>query len=211
MESRRRNFLRALKDPKIGLTYRIVGLAILVGTAQLSGCQLAEPLKPTQVSTNTAVPTHTSFPTHTPIPIPTEVPTEIPTALPAGVELVNLKTPDDIDLVGYLHRPETPLNDKLAVVLAHGHTSSHAEWASFEKILVENGVTTVTFDFRGHGSSSGTDRFSTIGIDVQTVFNYLDQNGYQRVICIGASMGGAACLAGAIKVDIDGLVMLSSE
>ncbi|HEY5731908.1 MAG TPA: alpha/beta fold hydrolase [Anaerolineales bacterium] len=121
-----------------------------------------------------------------------------------------MKTPDNVDLIGFLHQPEVPLDDGLVVVLAHGHTQSHKEWADFEKILIDNGITTMAFDFRGHGESGGSDLFSTIGIDITTVVEFLKQRGYERIACIGSSMGGSACAAGSIEGDIDGLVMLSS-
>jgi pimeloyl-ACP methyl ester carboxylesterase len=154
--------------------------------------------------TESPLPTKTSAPTNTPVPTATL------TALPKGVELINLRTSDGIDLVGYLHRPETSLDEGFVVVLAHGHTQSHTEWDSFEELLIKNGIDTMTFDFRGHGASGGTDQFSTIGIDVKTVFDYVKRQGYERIVCIGASLGGSACLAAAIDAGITGLVMLSS-
>ena len=183
--------------------------------------QIAEPEQPSAVvpeatQTYTSAPTETPRPTDTPVPsnTPTSTatirPTKTPTALPENVEMVEMRTPDGIDLVGYLRKAETPINESYVVVLAHGHTQSHKEWASFEQLLNENGITTMSFDFRGHGTSGGTDQFSTVGVDVQTVFDYLWQNGFERIVCIGASMGGSACLAAAVAADIDGLVMLSS-
>lgn len=165
---------------------------------------------PTSVPTFTPEPTDTTVPSSTPEPTETEIPTHTPTSLPEGVEQVRLRAPDGIDLVGYLRRAETPINESYVVVLAHGHTQSHKEWASFEQLLNENGITTMSFDFRGHGASDGVDQFSTVGIDVQTVFDNLWQNGFERIVCIGSSMGGSACLAAAVSSDIDGLVILSS-
>ena len=75
---------------------------------------------------------------------------------------------------------------------------------------MENGITTMIFDFRGHGNSGGSDQLETIGIDVKTVFNTVRSQGYERVVCVGSSSGGTACLHGAIGEDINGLVMLSS-
>ena len=154
---------------------------------------------------NTPVPTNTATSTMTFTPRPSATLTDIP----EGVEVVKLKTSDGIDLVGYLHQPEVPLNENFVVVLAHGHTQSHREWRDFEKLLIENGIATMTFDFRGHGASGGSDQFATIGMDVQTVFDYVRQRGFERVVCIGSSMGGSACLAGAVGTDIDGLGVLS--
>jgi alpha/beta superfamily hydrolase len=164
----------------------------------------------TPLPTDTPVLTDTPLPTDSPVPTDTEVPSPTPTALPEGVELVKLRTSDGIDLVGFLHLPENQQDEGLVVVLAHGHSQSHTEWQSFEELMIENGIATMTFDFRGHGSSGGTDQFASIGIDVKTVFDYVERRGFERVICIGSSSGGSACLAAAVDSDIEGLVMLSS-
>jgi len=176
-----------------------------------------EPI-PTKIPGSTKSPSPTNMPTFTPTPLPTNTststntpaPTATPAVLPEGVELVNLRTSDGIDLVGYLHLSEIPSEKDLVVLLAHGHTQSHVEWADFEGLLIENGFSTMTFDFRGHGASSGTDQLATIGLDVETVIDFLKTEGFERIACIGSSMGGMGCLAASITKKIDGLVLLSS-
>ena len=185
----------------------------------MTACQAETVVSPTVTVVKTELvesePTSTVTQTTTPVPsdtpTPTELPTKTPVEVPEGVELVMMKSPEGIDLVGYLREPEIPLDEGLVVVLAHGHTSSHKEWKSFEDLLIENGIATMSFDFRGHGASSGSDVFSNIGVDVVTVIDAVREKGYERIICIGSSMGGTACLAGAVEAQIDGLVMLSSE
>jgi len=176
----------------------------------LPACQTSNLAEPTPSPTHTIAPLSTPKPTVTPVPTDTQIPTQTVIPLPEGVERISMKTPDNVDLIGFLHQPEVPLDDGLVVVLAHGHTQSHKEWVDFEKILIDNGITTMTFDFRGHGESGGADLLSTIGVDVATVVEFLKQSGYERIVCIGSSMGGSACAAGSIEGDIDGLVMLSS-
>ena len=168
------------------------------------------PLPPpskTPISTETPVPSETATPTDT--PEPTHTPTSTPTALPEGVELVNLRTSDGCDLIGYLHRSDVNPQRNLAVVLSHGWFKSHEEWEEFAPLFVENGFTTMTFDYRGHGASSCSDIGATIGVDVETVVKFLRKEGFARIACIGGSRGALGCLAVTLLTDIDGLVMIS--
>ena len=49
-----------------------------------------------------------------------------------------------------------PRHEKGVVVLLHGWSSSHNEWANLRSILNENGWSTIAIDFRGHGISTST-------------------------------------------------------
>lgn len=205
-----------MKNHNINFHWIFLVLSCLV---VMTACQESSVISPTATVVKTDIvesePTSTATQTTTPVPsdtpIPTELPTKTPVEVPEGVELVMMKSPEGIDLVGYLREPEIPLDQGLIVVLAHGHTSSHKEWESFEDLLIENGIATMSFDFRGHGASGGSDLFNNIGVDVVTVVDSVRGKGYERIICIGSSMGGTACLVGAVEAQIDGLVMLSSE
>jgi len=111
--------------------------------------------------------------------------------------------------VGYLHRSDTLPQRNLAVVLSHSWFLSHEEWEEFVPLFVENGLTTMTFDYRGHGASSCSDIADTIGIDVETVVKFLRKEGVERIVCIGVHRGALGCLAVTSLTDIDGLVMMS--
>ena len=223
----------AFPDEEGGLStpfrWIVISLLFLFGLAgcQSSSSQASTPttakeevvLDPTSTQTHPPPPSETPLPTETPIstatatstetPQPTQSPTSTPMVLPEGVELINLRTSDGIDLAGYLHSSDlTPQRD-LAVVLSHGAIGSHEEWEKFTPLFVENGFTTMTFDHRGHGASSGFDSHATIGIDVEAVVDFLRKEGFERVVCIGSSRGAVACLAATLLTDIDGLVMMS--
>ncbi len=174
---------------------------------------------PETITTKTPVPSSTPIPTDTPFPTNTSTststptktlrPSATPTDIPEGVEVVNLKTSDGCDLVGYLHRSDAIPNRDLAIVLSHGWFKSHDEWEEFVPLFVENGFTTMTFDYRGHGASSCADISATIGVDVETVVKFLRKEGFERFACIGGSRGAVGCLAVTLLTDIDGLVMMS--
>jgi pimeloyl-ACP methyl ester carboxylesterase len=164
----------------------------------------------TPVPSETPVPTETPVPSNTPLP-PTKTPrpTATPIPLPEGVEAVSLKTGDGFELVGFLHTPENPVTEPIAVLLAHEYYSSYQSWETFAERLVEAGFTTLSFDFRGHGDSPGTKDFSAVGMDVKAAIRYLNQQGFEQIICMGASMGGTGCMAAATEMELIGLANLS--
>lgn len=172
--------------------------------------ELATTLPPTPTATSVHPSSTPVPPTYTPLPVTnTPKPTATPTTLPEDLELVNLKTQDGFNLVGYLHQPKTSPAHPIAVLLAHEYYSSHQSWETFAERLVEAGFPTLTFDFRGHGDSPGTKDFSSVGNDVKAAIRYLNQQGFKKIICMGASMGGTGCMAAAKEMELIGLVNLS--
>lgn len=86
---------------------------------------------------------------------------------------------------------------KKAVILAHGITVDKDEGGIFikiEKKLNDLGFTTLRFDFRGHGKSSGNSaKDLTISgelTDLETIVDFLERQGIKELGLIGASFGG---------------------
>jgi esterase/lipase len=171
--------------------------------ATLTGCKQDVAL--TIVPTNTTAPTPTLYPTAT----NTLVPSPEPTPTIGAVEELKLKARDGVRLKAYLYHSQAEVEKPIAVVLAHQMSSSHYEWKSFASQLAELGYTTLIFDFRGHGRSEGDLDFNAVGVDVASAIRYLNLQGYDRVVCMGASMGGSGCLAASLDVDLAGFVTLS--
>lgn len=46
--------------------------------------------------------------------------------------------------------------------------------------------------------------------DVRAAIGFLRGRGYERIVCMGASMGGTGCLKAALEVDLEGLVVIAS-
>jgi len=169
----------------------------------------------TPTPTDTAVPptaTATRTPTDTAVP-PTATATPTPTAAhtstPETVEEVDLETKDRYPLAGWLYHSTGPTELPVAVVLAHQLNSSSWEWRSYAELFAQNGFTTLIFDFRGQGRSSGLLDYDSVGIDVEAAIRFLNTHGYDQIVCMGASMGGSGCLAASIDNDLVGLVNLS--
>jgi alpha/beta superfamily hydrolase len=145
----------------------------------------------------------------------TLTPTSTPTAQPDQGQSVTFETQDGVQIAGTLFG-----TGKTAVILAHQGGSSidpdvpvpdQTSWREFALTLAENGFTALTFDFRGLGESGGYWGYTTLNEDVRAAVNYLQSQQYNRIVCVGASMGGTACL----RVAIDdgsfiGLITLAS-
>jgi pimeloyl-ACP methyl ester carboxylesterase len=101
----------------------------------------------------------------------------------------------------------------LAIVLAHGFTMSWQRPLTWQLVRWFNRTAgVVTFDFRGHGRSTG---LSTLGNeeidDVDVAVRYARELGYRRVVTVGFSMGGSVVLRhAALRGGTDAVVSVSS-
>lgn len=86
------------------------------------------------------------------------------------------------------------------VLLAHGFGVTMVEWNIVAEDLVERGYRVITFDQRGHGTSTiGSDGIGSIQMagDYLAVLEHLDA---RNVILVGHSMGGFLAIAGLLDV-----------
>lgn len=106
---------------------------------------------------------------------------------------------DKVELKGELFIPGEDENYP-TVILAHGFASCQIELMEYPRKLAEKGFTAVTFDFRGHGESSGTRGY--VGTrehlaDIKAIYDYcqgLKAVDSQRISLFGHSLGSAAVL-----------------
>jgi alpha-beta hydrolase superfamily lysophospholipase len=125
----------------------------------------------------------------------------------AQAEAVSLTTEDNVTLSATLFG-----QGQLAVILAHQGTegTDQKSWQPFAEVLAEKGYAALTLDFRGRGQSKGVLQASQLIKDVNAAIQFLRGRGYQRIVCMGASMGGTACLRAALDHDLAGLVVIAS-
>ena len=175
---------------------------LLISVTACSGSQASEPL-----ATIGTVETTSTYPVTTPSPIgkPTMTPTNSLSQNPS--ETVTFTTTDGINLAGTLFG-----EGDTAVILAHQGTpgANKRTWYLFANLLAEHGYAALTFDFRGVGQSEGKLIYGNLAIDVSAAVQFLQNRGYQKIICIGASMGGTACIRAAQDHTFVGLVALAS-
>jgi uncharacterized protein len=110
-------------------------------------------------------------------------------------ETVRLDVAPGVWLQGqWSHGPELR---EFAIVFLHGFCSvRYGEKAqALEESCARRGWTFATFDFRGHGESSGKLRElrgSGLLADLDTIYGFLNQHGVNRLCLFGPSMGGWA-------------------
>ena len=136
-----------------------------------------------------------------------------PTVAPVAAELgeaaaprdVTFQTEDDLTLAGRLFG-----QGRTGVALSHMFPTDQASWHTFAQTLADNGYLALAYDFRGYGKSSGEKRVAEIDRDVRAAVAFMRAQGAQRIVLIGASMGGTASAKVATSVGAEALVVLSS-
>jgi pimeloyl-ACP methyl ester carboxylesterase len=140
---------------------------------------------------------------------------EIPALIPLDPILtyqeIPILTEDGLHLNGFVYQPEGGPTHETVIFLGHEAGASHMAWESFAQTLTEQGYLVLTIDFRGHSATGGSGPdYKTNGVDVRAALDYLSENGYDKVVCIGSSMGGTGCLAAAKTHPLAALGMISS-
>jgi pimeloyl-ACP methyl ester carboxylesterase len=160
-------------------------------------------LPPTVMLTPTSIPTLP--PTSTPPPPPTSPPTAPP--LPFQEEEISLTTSDNAKLAATLFSSQ----GKVAVVLAHMGIADQRTWRPFARTIAGRGFTAITFDFRCYGQSECSGgKGDTLATDVRAAIEFLRKRGIEHIVCMGASMGGQACMSAALDEELAGLVVIAS-
>lgn len=181
-------------------SHSLAAKAVLVAFLLISaGCTPAEPVVVTA----------------TPSPVPTAVPTP-----QVDVEGVHFAAEDDIELYGRLFTSDLSTGSNLGLVLAHmgdpdlvSGVTNQTGWESFARAAAARGYTTLTFDFRCHGLSAcgpeGRGEHYLLR-DMRAALALLQDRGFERIVCMGASMGGTACGNVAMETELAGLVIIAS-
>ena len=84
-----------------------------------------------------------------------------------------------------------------AVILCHDAFSHQVYWEETARLLVENGFSVLTFDFTGHGLSSGLRSQVEMPVwayNLRDAMNFLGRRGFRRFGLVGHGMGGSAAL-----------------
>jgi WD40 repeat protein len=131
--------------------------------------------------------------TATPSPPPTpNLPTSTATPVSPGERPweFTLTTEDGLQLAATLFG-----EGEVAVILAHQGTigADQTTWHAFAQILAEHGFTALTIDFRGNGESEGFASPEDLDLDLMAGIQFLKDQGFTEIICVGASKGGTAC------------------
>lgn len=153
----------------------------------LIGCTGA-PAAPTATFTSTAAPS----PTITLTPLPTSTPTPLP--LPAGTKVI-------FDESGSREFAGTTYGQgETAILLANMSIGGETQWDPFVAAVDKQKFTTITFNYRN---------INEVDQDMELILSYLKEAGFERVICLGASLGTTACGSIARAPEIVGIVLIA--
>jgi pimeloyl-ACP methyl ester carboxylesterase len=180
-----------------------IGLTLLI---ILVSCKPASEGTP-QVVYITATPlpsTATTIPTIPPSPVPS------PTLVPYfDGEEVDFTTSDDLRINGVIYRG----GGDLAVILTHQRDklATQKSWQPFAELLANMGYTVLTFNFRGIGKSEGDINYmeNLLVEDTKAAIEFLQAEGFDRVVCVGASGGGTSCMEASLSHDLLGVIAVA--
>jgi pimeloyl-ACP methyl ester carboxylesterase len=126
-----------------------------------------------------------------------------PGATSAGAP-VRFATPDGQELAGTMYG-----DGPTGVVLAHMRGRDQATWSAFAAEAAAAGHRVLTFDFRGYGQSTGA-RDTELSTDLRAAIALMADEEVDRIVVIGASMGGTAAIDVASDAELAGVVALSA-
>ncbi|MBN2555241.1 MAG: alpha/beta hydrolase [Anaerolineales bacterium] len=164
----------------------------------LCGCAPSSP-EPTETLRPEPAATFTAFPTHDP-----------------GYEMVTFAASDGTELGGTFF----PAEGGVTVVFTHMGYATQGSWREFAEQINDLGFPAFTFDFRGYGhsfndgmllDSDWQTRDAAYAEDARAAIQWVREQGYTRILCIGADMGGTACINAALTESLEGLVVIGSE
>lgn len=149
----------------------------------ITGCTAAQP-----------IPTATLTPTSTPSPTITFTLTP---ALPLiGAEII-FQESSNKNFTGTAYG-----QGKTAILLANMSIGGEKQWDPFVAAVDKQKFTTVTFNYRN---------INDVGQDIDLILGQLKEDSFERVMCIGASLGTRACNHIAREPEIVGIVLIAGS
>jgi pimeloyl-ACP methyl ester carboxylesterase len=187
---------------------------MLFGLLLFSGCaNSATEVIPTTEPATPLPPTDTPEPVVSPTPqLPTDTPEPTATATIAYTPTAEIKTEQvEVPYEDRIIRGTLVGDGEIVVVLAPMFGENRSSWIAFAKHLASLGYTALAFDFPGFGVSTGEFNYNATTFDVLAVIDFLLEQGYERIVCMGASIGASACYEAAVlRPNLAGLVIISA-
>lgn len=176
------------------MIYRFIIFIVLL---VVTGCTAAQPAVPaTPTTALLPSPTITLALTSTSTPLPTVAVTSTPAPLPSGREIIFDESGDEM-FAGTLYG-----EGETAIILANMSIGGEKQWDPFVAAVDQQKFTTVTFNYRD---------INDVGPDLDLILGRLKEEGFTRLICIGASLGTTACNNIAREPEIVGLVLIAGS
>lgn len=132
-----------------------------------------------------------------------------------GLEFTSLKlaTADGETLHGWVVPAKTQQKERGLVIFFHGNAGNISHRLDYPRMFHDLGLTTLMFDYRGYGLSSGTPSEDGTYADARTAWHHATQVlGFpaSRIILFGESLGGAVAAQLAAEMRPGALVLAST-
>jgi uncharacterized protein len=100
-------------------------------------------------------------------------------------------------LDGYLVRAQSSGQKPIAILIYHGVKETISDWVSAQRFLHDHGVSSMVFDYSGHGNSSKPGTFQNLNEDCVAAYSFFAAHfSHETRLCIlGHSMGNGPMLA----------------
>ena len=159
-------------------------------------------------------------------------PTAPPTELPTPLLPTNTPEPTVTATIAYTPTPDIPKervevayedrfirgtlagDGDIAVILIPMYSYARGSWMPFAEHIATLGYTALAIDMNTWEAGSSTGSFiswDTLTYDVLEVIDFLKARGHERVVCMGASLGGDYCLRAALlDPNLAGVVIIAA-
>jgi uncharacterized protein len=100
-------------------------------------------------------------------------------------------------LDGYLVRAQSSVEKPTAILIFHGVKETISDWVNAQRFLYDHGVSSMVFDYSGHGNSSRPGTFQNLNEDAAAAYSFFVSHfPHETRFCIlGHSMGNGPMLA----------------
>jgi uncharacterized protein len=99
-------------------------------------------------------------------------------------------------LDGYLVKATKVSRTRYALLIFHGAGETISDWAKAQSILYNNGISSLVFDYSGHGNSSRPGSIKNLNEDARAAYAYfISRFPGNRIGTLGFSLGNAPMLA----------------
>lgn len=113
-----------------------------------------------------------------------------------GASIERLQTADGLTLDARLWAS----SPERLVIYLHEYREDQSSWWPYARQIRAYRASALTFDFRGHGDSEGDpDDVESMLNDVRAAIAFAQERRYQKVMLVGAGMGGAIAIVAAAE------------
>jgi uncharacterized protein len=120
---------------------------------------------------------------------------ETPADFGIPFERFNIQS-EERSLDSYIIQASSDSGSKIALLIFHGAGETISNWTRAQKILYDNGISSIVFDYSGHGNSTKPGTISNLNTDAVSAYNFFSSHfkDHKKYV-LGFSLGNAPMLS----------------